>query len=158
MRLCLCSHSAYKGELPPIDCTEGIHNIGRLHDTNRPMQTLPATLMQLFLVMRCKIGDCSNETTMRVLHTLVHRIKSADSFEPHIEYDRVIMLYRVQFARSQESGRSILRLILPDEQGRRAPVTLANPCSRQWEALGTQSTKFRTWATQEVSAHTRRRP
>lgn len=53
-----------------------------------------------------------------IFHSIVDRIKDGVIFEPGKRYDQVLVGYDVKFIDAVENGREVLRVILPDKEGR----------------------------------------
>lgn len=49
---------------------------------------------------------------------IIERVKNGETFKPDILYDRIVKDYKVKFIYATEIGRSVLRLILPDPEGK----------------------------------------
>lgn len=54
----------------------------------------------------------------QIIHSMVDQIKEGASFEDKLTSDKVIMNYDVHLVRVNEDGREVLRVILPDPEGR----------------------------------------
>lgn len=49
---------------------------------------------------------------------IVENIKKGTVYEPGNKYDKIIQNYKVEFINAKESGRSVLRLLIPDANGK----------------------------------------
>lgn len=54
---------------------------------------------------------------MTIFHRLAERVKNGDKFEAGTRVEGVIKNYYVQFETAHESGRDVLRVVLPDPNG-----------------------------------------
>lgn len=61
--------------------------------------------------------DTNGRMAHRIFRNLVDRVKNGQKFEPGKCYSDIINNYDVSFIRTTENGRSILRVILPDQEG-----------------------------------------
>jgi uncharacterized protein DUF4262 len=68
-----------------------------------------------------------------MLHTVVELIRKGKRFEPGRKYTDVLHDYDVMFAWATESGRRVLRMILPDKKNGVARDEIRKPFSKQWE-------------------------
>ncbi len=91
------------------------------------------------------------EVAHGVFWAVVEQIKEGKKFEPGTEYAGILEGYKVRFAWAREGsetqfkpgsqiqmvGRPVLRIILPDKEGRTARETMAEPYLIQWEGTET---------------------
>jgi hypothetical protein len=91
------------------------------------------------------------EVAHGVFWAVVEQIKEGKKFEPGTEYAGILEGYKVRFAWAREGsetqfkpgsqvqmvGRPVLRIILPDKDGRTARETMAEPYLIQWEGTET---------------------
>jgi len=72
-------------------------------------------------------------TVNGVLQSAVDLVKAGTKIVPGEDYEKIIKNYKVRFAWAKESDRRVLRMILPDAQGRISPHTMEPTWARQWE-------------------------
>src|SRR5687768_1237376 len=71
-------------------------------------------------------GHLDLQICLPIRHTLAHsifttvidKIKEGQIFMEDMSYDKILKNYPLKFALAFESGRNVLRLLIPDEQGR----------------------------------------
>lgn len=73
-----------------------------------------------------------------ILINAVNLVKEGTRFHAGDKTDGLLESFPVGFAVAHETGRDVLRLILPDKEGRVARDMMADPYSRQYE--GTRET------------------
>lgn len=73
------------------------------------------------------------ETAHGVMISIANLLKAGVRLEPGREYDEILHDYKVMFAWAVESGRRVLRAILPDKEGNLERGNIAEPYARQWE-------------------------
>lgn len=56
-------------------------------------------------------------TSHGLLADAVNEVKKGVKFEPGKKYDNIIKNYKVEFIEAIEEGRSVLRMLIPDENG-----------------------------------------
>lgn len=59
-----------------------------------------------------------------LISTLVNRVKAGERFEAGKRYDKVVLNMDVTFIEATETGRTVLRLILPSANGSLDPATM----------------------------------
>jgi hypothetical protein len=71
-----------------------------------------------------------------IMAQMADLIKEGAKFEPGTEYNEVLQGYPVKFGWAREGGdRRVLRMILPDKQGRVARDEITEPFNVQWEGV-----------------------
>lgn len=73
------------------------------------------------------------EMAQGVLNSIVDLLKKGVRLEPGKRYAEVLQDFEVEFALAEESGRRVLRFILPDKDGFTARGLIAQPYAKQWE-------------------------
>lgn len=68
-----------------------------------------------------------------MLIQLAQNVLSGKKYEPGRKYDDILEDYDVMFAWADESGRRVLRMILPDKQNGVAKGEIRAPFDKQWE-------------------------
>jgi len=68
-----------------------------------------------------------------VLSEVAGLVKAGMKFEPGKDYDHILRDYKVRFAWTTEGDRRVLRMILPDKEGRLARGEISEPYAKQWE-------------------------
>lgn len=68
-----------------------------------------------------------------VMVSIVDLLKKGVRLEPGRRYEEVLQGYHVEFAWADESGRRVLRAILPDKDDRTAKGEIGEPYSEQWK-------------------------
>ena len=58
------------------------------------------------------------KTSHRLLADAISEIKNGVKFEPGKKYGKIINNYQVEFIEAIEEGRSVLRMLIPDENGK----------------------------------------
>ena len=57
-------------------------------------------------------------TLHMILADAIDQVKEGIKFEPGKKYDKIIANYKVEFIEATEMGRPVLRLLIPDENGK----------------------------------------
>lgn len=71
---------------------------------------------------------------MDIIYVIAQMVEKGEKLEPGRDYFDVILEgYNVRFAWAMESGRRLLRAILPDEEGRVARGEITGKFAKQWE-------------------------
>lgn len=74
--------------------------------------------------------------THSLFKTIAERIKAGDEFIEGKEYNNIIQNFNVHFKEVTENDRTVLRLILPDENGKTpTDKDCKKPYNRQYETL-----------------------
>lgn len=67
-----------------------------------------------------------------IIHGVYEKIKDGTKFEVGIQYDEIIRNMPVEFIWAVESGRDVLRMILPDTNGNTSKETIGLSYGQQW--------------------------
>lgn len=68
-----------------------------------------------------------------IMIRLAELVAEGKKFKPGVEYDQILEGYPVMFGWAEEGGRRVLRMILPDKQGRVARDEITAPYKDQWK-------------------------
>ena len=69
-----------------------------------------------------------------LMHEIAGNLANGTVYEPGKKYDNVLRGYDVTFAEAEECGRPVLRMILPDKDGK---FNSSHPYVHQWEGTTT---------------------
>lgn len=72
-----------------------------------------------------------------ILWAAVKVMQDGVEFEKGKEYEDILHDYKVMFTPATESGRDVMRMILPDKDGNLKREEIAEPFKRQWFAPNT---------------------
>jgi hypothetical protein len=72
---------------------------------------------------------------LRLFHNVVDYIKQGVELRNGVYLDRVVSGMKVKLVAAEEGGRPILRMILPDAQGKLEPDEMSEDFARQYERL-----------------------
>jgi len=76
---------------------------------------------------------------LQIMHGLHKKVKEGLIIKPFVEYDEIISNYKVLFIPATESNRKILRMILPDKEGKIKKEDMIDPMfAKQYEKTGVE--------------------
>lgn len=75
------------------------------------------------------------EMGYQMLAQIAELVRHGKKFAPGRKYDEVLEGYEVMFAWATESGRRVLRMILPDKDNGVAREEIRAPFNKQWEGV-----------------------
>jgi len=73
------------------------------------------------------------ETAHAMFVVLVEKLEEGQVFEAEKLYSDIIDIYDITFKLAEETGRKVLRLIVPDKEGNLFPDDLEGNFKKQWE-------------------------
>lgn len=69
-----------------------------------------------------------------IMRAIINLIKDDKvTIRPGVRYDKILFEYQVEFALARESGRRVLRAILPDKDNETSRESISPPFDVQWE-------------------------
>lgn len=81
------------------------------------------------------VAPLGAERTHDIFAELVDRVKAGEVLEAGGRYPGIILRYDVLLAEAWESGRTVLRVILPDADGEFRPDPMGPWMAQQWEGV-----------------------